>query len=217
MRMFFAIASARGLVIHTGDCTNAYANADLPTHPTFLGIDEAYSDWHFRCTGASLTPGFVLPINKALQGHPEAGALWEKHIVGILRDDLGISSTVQERNLYRGHYLNEEIFICRQTDDFAIAASTARAATGLIRAIRAKVDIRDDGLLTKFNGIDILQTRDYVQLSCSSYLHRVLKAHSWEKPPHHETDRHNVVPISDESVKRLSLASDGPAEHTPAH
>jgi len=41
-----------------------------------------------------------LPVQKALQGHPEAGALWEKHIVGILHNDLGFRSTVQERNLY---------------------------------------------------------------------------------------------------------------------
>jgi hypothetical protein len=217
MRMFFAIAAARGLIIHTGDCTNAYANADSPTHPTFLGVDEAYSDWFLRQTKVAITPGFVLPIQKALQGHPEAGALWEKHIVGILHDDLGFRSTVQERNLYRGHYLGEEIFICRQTDDFAIAASTACAATGLISAIVAKFDIRDDGLLTKFNGIDVLQTRDYVQLSCSSYLHRVLQAHSWEKPSNRETDRHNIVPISDESVKRLSLSPDGPAKHSAPH
>jgi hypothetical protein len=110
MMMFFAIAAARGLVIHTGDCTNAYANADSPTHPMYLGIDKAYSDWRFRRMQVSLAPDLVLPIQKALQGHPEAGALWEKHIVGILRDNLGFHSTVQERNLYCGHYLEEEIF-----------------------------------------------------------------------------------------------------------
>jgi hypothetical protein len=217
MRMFFAIAAARGLIIHTGDCTNAYANADSPTHPTFLGIDEAYSTWYFRRHKKDIPHGFVLPVQKALQGHPEAGALWEKHIVGILHNDLGFRSTVQERNLYQGYYLNEEIFICRQTDDFAIAAFSARAATSLIDAIGAKVDIRDDGLLTKFNGIDVDQTCDFVKLSCSSYLHRVLKAHSWEQPNNRATDGHNIIPISDESVKCLSLAADGPAEHSPSH
>jgi hypothetical protein len=55
--------------------------------------------------------------------------------------------------------LRKRFFICRQTDDFAIAAQSARAATGLISA---KVDIKDNGLLEKFNGIDVLQTRDYV-------------------------------------------------------
>jgi hypothetical protein len=217
MRMFFAIAAARGLIIHTGDCTNAYANADSPTHPTFLGIDKAYSTWYFRRHKKNIHHGFVLPVQKSLQGHPEAGALWEKHIVGILHNGLGFRSTVQERNLYQGHYLNEEIFICRQTDDFAIAAFSARAATSLIHAIGAKVDIWDDGLLTKFNGIDVDQTRNFVKLSCSSYLHRVLKAHSWEQPNHHETDCHNIIPISDEFVKRISLAADGPAEHSPSH
>jgi hypothetical protein len=40
-------------------------------------------------------------VLKALQWHPEAGALWEKHINKIL-DDLDIVYTTHERSIYRG-------------------------------------------------------------------------------------------------------------------
>jgi hypothetical protein len=38
------------------------------------------------------------------------------------------------------------------------------------------------GLVAAFNGVDVLQTRNYIKLSCSSYLHRLLTSHNWETP-----------------------------------
>jgi hypothetical protein len=51
--------------------------------------------------GKDIDRSLVLPVLKALQGHPEAGALWEKHINKIL-DDLDIVYTTHERSIYQG-------------------------------------------------------------------------------------------------------------------
>jgi hypothetical protein len=83
------------------DCTNAYAKSPSPTQPTFVRIDDAYADWYRSRHGKEVDRSLVLPVLKALQGHPEAGALWEKHINKIL-DDLDIVYTTHERSIYRG-------------------------------------------------------------------------------------------------------------------
>jgi hypothetical protein len=35
----------------------------------------------------------------------------------------------------------------------------------------------DDGMLSWFNGVDIHHTRDYVKLSCATYIKRVSQTH----------------------------------------
>jgi hypothetical protein len=61
----------------------------------------------------------VLPALKALQGHPDAGALWEKHINKIL-DDLDIVYTIQERSFYRDTIVGKAVLLYRQVDDIAV-------------------------------------------------------------------------------------------------
>jgi len=40
--------------------------------PTFMKLDDAFRDWCLECTGALLDKDLVLPVLRALQGHPEA-------------------------------------------------------------------------------------------------------------------------------------------------
>jgi hypothetical protein len=44
-----------------------------------------------------------------LQGHPEAGSLWEEHINKIL-DDLDIVYTRHERSIYRGTIQVDDLY-----------------------------------------------------------------------------------------------------------
>jgi hypothetical protein len=89
MRLFFALSAAMGFVVMGADCTNAYANSLSPTQATYVRIDDAYTDWYHSRHGNEVDRSLVLPVLKALQGHPEAGTLWEKHTNKIL-DDLDI-------------------------------------------------------------------------------------------------------------------------------
>jgi hypothetical protein len=59
---------------------------------TYVRIDDAYADCYRSRHGKEVDRSLVLLVLKALQGHPEAGALWEKHINKIL-DDLDIVYT----------------------------------------------------------------------------------------------------------------------------
>jgi hypothetical protein len=79
MRLFFAIAAAKGLTITVADTANAYQQSPPPTTKCYLLIDDAYRSWHKKRYGTDVNPKtHVIPLNRALQGHPEAGALWRK-------------------------------------------------------------------------------------------------------------------------------------------
>ena len=52
---------------------------------------------------------------------------------------------------------------------------------------QAKIPITFQGILSSFNGYDVLQTADYIQLSAESYLRWVFKSHAWETPAKRES------------------------------
>jgi hypothetical protein len=52
---------------------NAFAEAPAPIQPFYMAIDEQFRTWWTECLGKDPIPEeFVLPVNHALQGHPEA-------------------------------------------------------------------------------------------------------------------------------------------------
>jgi hypothetical protein len=108
-------------------------------------------------------------------------------IVGVLEgDELGFKSTTHERNLYIGMIDGEHVLICRQVDDFAIASKSRATAEKLIAVINMHATTETQGLghetphsvSNQYNSVNIHQTRDYIKISCETYLTRVLQTHS---------------------------------------
>ena len=64
-----------------------------------------------------------------------------------------------------GIILGERVLFMRQVDDFAISAPSQRIAYHLLDLIDEKltIPIKRQGLVTLYNGLDILQTRDYIE------------------------------------------------------
>jgi hypothetical protein len=42
-----------------------------------------------------------------------------------------------------------------------------------------KVPLNDLGIIRKFNGVNVLQTRWYIKISCQDYILKILTAHAW--------------------------------------
>jgi hypothetical protein len=99
LRLFLALSTAFKYVVYADDARDAYAHSPGPQFPTFLSIDHAFSDWYYDRFKISLAPDKIVPVCRALQGHPESGVLWETHINKIL-SDLQFYSTTHERNIY---------------------------------------------------------------------------------------------------------------------
>jgi hypothetical protein len=88
MRMFFAIAAAKGLVVTSADTTNPYQQSPPPTQKCYMMINDAFRSWYQKRYGVDVDPKtHIVPLERAMQGYPEAGALWEEMIIGIPEGD----------------------------------------------------------------------------------------------------------------------------------
>ena len=130
----------------------------------------------------------MLSLSTVLQGHPEAGVLWERLITEILIDKMGFRNTIHKRNIYAGTIDGTDVLVCCQVDDFAVGAESLATAELFITKIHEHVQAEcaamgietEGGLYQRYNGIDIFQTRNYVKLSCESYIDRMLQTHGWD-------------------------------------
>jgi hypothetical protein len=185
------------------DAGNAFAEAPPPIQPFYMEIDEQFCTWWTECLGNDPIPeGFVLPGIHTLQGHPEAPRLWEKHIVAIL-GKMGFQSTTHERCVYQKTVKGEKVLFLRQVHDFAVACRDTEISQAITSKIGAQlqVPLNDLGILRKFNGVDVLQTRDYTKISCESFLTKVLKHHGWEET----TTQHNPIPMRNNTAYQAQL------------
>jgi len=98
------------------------AHSPPPETPTFASIDDAHADWcehHFK---KKLDRSLVLPVLHALQGHPESGKLWEKHITAVMRSPaFGFKSTTHDKSTHSATFEGTKLLLLRQVDDFAVA------------------------------------------------------------------------------------------------
>jgi len=181
-RLFWAIVANEGLIAIGADVSNAFAEAPAPKAPLFLYIDDSFRDWWVNHLQKEPIPKEcnVVRVNNAIQGHPESPRLWEKHIDRILRD-LGLSPAVHEPCIYSGIFNDNRVLFLRQVDDFAVASTDLQSARHLIDAINAKmrIEVKHLGIIDRFNGMDIHQTRYYVKITCEKYLYKMIKAHDW--------------------------------------
>ncbi len=223
LRAFIAMCVNRGYYIAFGDVENAYQQSPPPSIACFLEVDDTVYDWYLRKFGIKLNKHKdVIPLFRALQGHPEAGVLWERLITEILIDRMGFRNTVHERNIYSGTIDGKDVLVCRQVDDFAVGAESPDTAELFITKIREHVQAEyaamgietEGGLYQRYNGIDVFQTRDYVKLSCESYIDRMLQTHGWDAPASNERDCSTPVPIQPSVASHL-MTLEGPPEKTP--
>jgi hypothetical protein len=181
-RLFWAIAAKKGLVAFGADCSNAFAEASPPKHPLFMRIDEAYCDWwenHLK--RPPIPPEYtVVRVHNAIQGHPESPRLWEKLKDKILRN-IGLKPTKHEPCHYHGRYKGHYMLFMRQVDDFAIATTQSTVVEALLSEINEhlRLPIHILGTVTRYNGMDILQTRHFVKLSCHKYIAKMIQSYPW--------------------------------------
>jgi hypothetical protein len=179
-RLFWAIVASENLIAIGADVSNAFAEAPAPQAPLYLYIDEAFRDWWTNHLGNQVIPPecTVVRVHNAIQGHPESPRLWEKHIDKILRD-LGMKPATHEPCLYSGKYNNRTMLFLQQVDDFAVASAYQTDAEALILAIneRMRIDVKHLGIINRFNGMDIHQSKYFVKITCEKYLQKMLKGH----------------------------------------
>ena len=203
-RIFWAAAAARNMVVYGADASNAFAEAPPPKAPLYVRIDTPFREWWKSKGRPDLPSNYVLPVQKALQGHPESARLWADLIHGILKEKLGLQECKHEQCLYRGTFKGTEVLFLRQVDDFCVAADTQEIADEIIEVINKamSIDIKHLGLISRFNGMDILQTKHYIKLYTQTYIAKILEQHGWTKPLHPSTQ---PVPMNYDTTYQRNL------------
>jgi hypothetical protein len=199
------------------DTTNAYSNLPPPDQPTYVHVDHQYADWFLLRHDKDVPLDHVLPKQHYLQGHPESGALWERFINKVLLRH-GFKSTTHKRSLCHGTYIGWKILISQQVDNLEIGCCNVDSIRKLVATIcsKDKIDLRDEGILTSFNGVDIVQSRHYIQVTCESFIHRFLEDYEWPSPGSRESRNRPIEPIAMSTIPQLFLNYDGAANATDA-
>ena len=87
----------------------------------------------------------------------------------------------------------------RQVDDFAIAAPDAHTADLFLDMLDNKlsIPIKRQGHLDMYNGVDILQTRHYICLSCTIFIDKISEKDlsTWMKHMYALSTRPTPFPI----------------------
>ena len=204
-RTYWGITASESLVAMGADAGNAFAEAPPATQVFYMRIDEQYNEWWTEHLGnPPIPPGYVLPVNHALQGHPEAPRLWETHIHNILVNKMGFQPTPHEKCLYSRRPDHDSLeMILRQVDDFSVSANTQDTCKSIITIIGSHltVPLNDLGIIRKFNGVNVQQTRWFIKISCEDYLSKILLAHQW-----HTLKASNLpIPMRSDSKYQRSL------------
>jgi len=187
-RLFWAIVASEGLIAIGADVSNAFAEAPGPKAPLYLYINDNFRDWWVNHLHRPPIPSDcnAVHVHNAIQGHPESPRLWERYIDQILRD-IGMTPTTHEPRLYSGTIDDQRVLFLHQVDDFSVASRDTATARKLIDSINAKmrIEVKHLGLIDRFNGMDVHQTRHYVKITCEKYLYKMIKSHEWLiKGPH---------------------------------
>ena len=217
-RIFWASTALNNYITIGADASNAFAEAPAPKAPLFVTIDQPYREWYaLRFPDKPPIPvGYVLPVNGALQGHPESARLWALLIDKIIRN-LNLQPCTHEPCLYFTNDYNhtkKTVLFLRQVDDFAISCEDKATAMDVIAQINNKMTIvvKELGLIDRFNGVDVLQSRHFIKLYNKTYIEKILLRHQWihDEPNH---DHNFPLPmISDNAYQHRLETQDIPTE-----
>jgi hypothetical protein len=204
VKIFFATAALLNYIIYDLDAINAFGQAGELYQMVYMDIDQQYRDWYLNRKGKTIPNGWVLPVKGSIQGHPDSGEVWQSRINDVI-NSYGFQSTTHEPCLYRGSFKGHDMMICRQVDDMLLAGKDDEIVQQFARELSTKLKITcGKSPSTSFNGLDIIQTREGIQINCSSYIDKLKRAHGWN-----ETSSKPLEPISPCKVKELE-STEGP-------
>lgn len=215
-RIFWSATALYNFITIGADASNAFAEAPAPKAPLYVKIDKPYHEWYRQKypNKPPLPPNFVLPVQGALQGHPESARLWAKLIDGIIRE-LNLQPCTHEPCLYyTNNYDNtgKTVLFLRQVDDFAVACQDQDTAKKVISMINNKmtINVKSLGTIARFNGVDVDQTREYIKLYNKTYILKMLAKHDWIRQEPNHTHNFPTPMISEPAYQRKLETTEQP-------
>ena len=191
-----------------------------------MRIDNQYSEWWSQRYNTDINRSHVLPVLRCLQGHPESGKIYERHINQILSSkELNFKATVHDRCIYQTTYKGHKILLLRMVDDLAIAVDDESIAKEIYNIIGAKLQLPGEteppftylGLITDYNGVGVTQRREYIELNATEYIDRVITSHGWDGGVKSLTPDKPLAPMPEDSVSKVFVTTHNTIEGSAAH
>jgi hypothetical protein len=167
------------MIVIGANVSNAFAEAPTANEHLYIEPDEIFRDWWENHKKPSNPSWLGTLYTVCISRHPEAPRPWEHHIDNILQTCIHLKSTHHEPCLYSGTVQGTYILLSHQVDDFAVGVTSEDIGHTLIDNIDQyfRIHIKYQGHLQMLNGMDIVQTRDYIKIHCGTYLRKALGNH----------------------------------------
>jgi hypothetical protein len=117
---------------------------------------------------------------------------------------MGFQHTTHEVCLYfKDHDIHGLILVLRQVDNFIIGAKTMQLRLDIKQQIQDNMvyPLNELGVIKRFNGLDIQQTRHYVKISCQTYIGKTVEHHKWQQ----EHTANLPIPMRNDSTYLANL------------
>jgi hypothetical protein len=115
---------------------------------------------------------------------------------------------------YSGVVNRNQELLKHQADNFANAAPNKHTANILPNLINEELSIpmKQQGYLNMYNGIDVLQTRDYIKISTSTFIKKIPEKYlsSWVNIFTTMTDPPTPLPLDPTCIKKFNTAHGDP-------
>eukprot|EP00978_Attheya_sp_CCMP212_P003430 scaffold7102_cov34-Attheya_sp.AAC.2 len=210
-RIYHALAAYHNWISYGADATNAFAYSPPPEGTVYMRVDAQYVEWYHAKypTRPRITTKHLLPVQHALQGHPESPRLWEMFVSEKLSDK-GFTSPPHAPCIYSGVYDGQECFILRQVDDFNVATANKDTAAKLYNELHKEFAlVQESSHVTRMYGVNVEQTRNYIKIHLNDYIDGMIKQYEWMQglsPDAYST------PITDDMGKKLDEVRVPPAD-----
>jgi hypothetical protein len=84
MKLFFALSALLAYYIYNLDAINAHAQGGRPYDDCYLIVDDPFCECYKLPFQIDIPPGYIVPILTPLQGHPNAGEVWQHKVNTVL-------------------------------------------------------------------------------------------------------------------------------------
>ncbi len=144
-----------------------------------------------------------------MQGHMKSPRLWEKQADKILCK-IGLTLTIHEPCLNLGEFTCKCVLFLQQVDYFTITTPHRHTANLVMDLVddRLTIPIKQQGYLDKYNGVDIIQTRDYIKINISSFVEKVFQHRiaTWMKMYYPTPKRSTLLPMDASWLNKFESA-----------
>ena len=122
--------------------------------------------------------------------------------------NLNFKPTTHEPCLYSGYLRGHKCYFKRQVDDFELAAPDPETANEFYDAVDdfLTMQIKRQGIVKLFNGVDVLQSRYYIKLSAETYIEKMGAKYldQWGKEMLQIRDRPLPIPTNETFLKTFN-------------